>query len=67
MKTQGSIPGPTQWVKDLVLQVADTAWIHVARWEAGMGSAVFTPNLEISICHGGNPKKKKKKKKKSMK
>ena len=64
----GSIPGLTQWVKDLglpgaMVQVADAAWscVAVAVVQACSCSSNLTPSLGTFLCHGCGPKKKKKK------
>ena len=46
----GSIPGPSQWVKDLAL-----LWL----WCRLAATADLTPRLGTTICHGNSPKKKK--------
>ena len=58
----GSIPGLTQWVKDLALlqaavQVTDAAQI----WHCCCCGSDLTPSPGTSTCCGCGPKKKKKK------
>ena len=43
----GLIPGPTQWVKDLVLPQAVV--------QASSCSSNLTPSLETSTCHMSSP------------
>ena len=64
----GSIPGLTQWVKDLVLR---ELWcgsqprdiLCCCGW-AGSYSSEWTPSLGTFICHMCSPKKRKKRKEK---
>ena len=60
----GSIPGLTQWVKDLVLPL----WCRSqSRLGSGIAVAVcWTPSLGTSICLGCGPKKIKKDQKKKI-
>ena len=67
----GSIPGLTQWVKDLAflkLWCTSQMWLGppvavTVAW-AGRHSSDWTPRLRTSICCGCSPKEKKEKEKK---
>ena len=62
----GSIPGLTQWVKDLALlqaavKAADVAWIWWCCCGCDVGWQLQLPSLGTSICCRYSRKKKKKK------
>ena len=59
-----SIPGLTQWVKDLALlwcrsQTQLGSGVAVAVALSGSCSSNLNPSLGTSICHGCSPKKQK--------
>ena len=61
-----SIPGLTQWVKDLVLPLA-VVQVAVAVVQARSYSSDLTSSLVTSICHRCDPKKQKNKPRKHYK
>ena len=61
----GSIPGLTQWVKDLALWCRSQTQLgsQVAVVVTGSCSSDLTPSLGTSICHRFGPEKQKKERK----
>ena len=64
----GSIPGLTEWVKDLALPQAVVQVADVAQIQCGCGcgtghscSSNSTPSLGTCVCYGSGHKKEKKK------